>query len=241
MGTLIFPVIAQTNREYMLNQVKYNNHVGFQIGFDRNLMREGYKTDEGKFPTLTALNGFKVGMVYDGTIIAGFGVTMGLNYTISATQDRQWSKELSAQTGLYPQVKSRYLFQNIEIPIDWQYKFEIAQNTYLILYTGPTVQYNFYYRTTALRQDNANAAITSEKKNRYEIDQDGDDKTDYSQLNITWGVGAGFQYERYFLRGGYDFGIYNPFQDRFDDINKKYFQGRFDQWSLKIGMYLWSF
>ena len=64
------------------------------------------------------------------------------------------------------------------------------------------------------------------------------------RLNVTWGVGAGLQYERYFLRGGYDFGLINPYKEATfhvsDDYNP-YTRGRFDQWQIKIGMYLWEF
>jgi len=57
-------------------------------------------------------------------------------------------------------------------------------------------------------------------------------------LNITWGVGAGFQYRRYFLRGGYDFGLLNPY--KYTDFESgTHTHGRLDQWEIKIGMYLW--
>jgi hypothetical protein len=42
------------------------------------------------------------------------------------------------------------------------------------------------------------------------------------------------------VRGGYDFGILNPYkEDQFEgkDINTR---GRFDQWQIKVGMYLWE-
>ncbi len=216
--------------------------VGFQIGFARDLLRERKGNNETKkFPYLTALNGFKVGVVYDATIIKGFGVSMALNYTIAATQDRNWRKLNDAQIGTYPQIKDSYLFQSIDIPIDWQYKFEIAKETYLILYTGPTLQYNFYFNQTQHKKLTATTGEETTVLNRYAIDDDLDGKQDYNELNITWGIGAGFQYQRYFLRGGYDFGIYNPYKDRFHDVGGYYNRGRLDQWTLKIGMYLWEF
>jgi hypothetical protein len=61
------------------------------------------------------------------------------------------------------------------------------------------------------------------------------------RLNVTWGVGAGFQYDRYFLRGGYDFGIINPNKERSFVGHDAYTRGRFDQWQIKVGMYLWQF
>mgnify|MGYP003456251769 FL=1 len=61
-----------------------------------------------------------------------------------------------------------------------------------------------------------------------------------SRLNVTWGVGAGLQYKRYFLRGGYDFGLINPYKsDMFDGFDI-YTRGRFDQWQIKLGMYLFA-
>ncbi len=216
--------------------------VGIQIGFARDLLRERKgDTESEKFPYTTNLNGLKVGIVYDATIIKGFGVSMALNYTIAGAQDRNWRKQYSNQIGAYPQVKDSYIFQSIELPIDWQYKFEIAKETYLILYTGPTIQYNFSFRQTQYTKSTATTEATKAYHNHYDIDADADGTKDYTQLNITWGVGAGFQYQRYFLRGGYDFGIYNPYKDRFIDDLGKYNKGRFDQWSLKIGMYLWEF
>ena len=60
----------------------------------------------------------------------------------------------------------------------------------------------------------------------------------FRHLNITWGLGAGFQYKRYFLRGGYDFGLLNPYKNT-DFENGIHTRGRLDQWEIKIGMYLW--
>ena len=59
-----------------------------------------------------------------------------------------------------------------------------------------------------------------------------------SRLNVTWGVGAGLQYKRYFLRGGYDFGLLVPYK-KADFSNERHTRGRLDQWSIKVGMYLW--
>jgi hypothetical protein len=58
------------------------------------------------------------------------------------------------------------------------------------------------------------------------------------RLNVTWGVGAGFQYKRYFLRGGYDFGLIVPYKSA-DFVNGNHTRGRLDQWNIKVGVYLW--
>ncbi len=220
--------------------------LGFQVGYNRSLLREQgdpseLGTDGSKLPNVTALNGAKIGVIYDGTIVKGFGVMLGLNYTIAGTTG-QWTPTTDKFN--YPQESNSDLFQSFDLQIDWQYKFEIAKETYLILYTGPSIEYNFYFT----RKHGTQASSTSEKKydtySLYSVDLDKDEKMDYTPLNITWGVGAGFQYQRYFLRGGYDFGIYNPYKDRFYNITSEkgyYNKGRLDSWSISVGMYLWEF
>ena len=68
-------------------------------------------------------------------------------------------------------------------------------------------------------------------------DNNSDSNQQFKRFNVTWGVGAGFQYKRYFLRGGYDFGLINPYKNA-DFENENHTRGRLDQWNIKIGMYL---
>lgn len=215
-------------------------YIGLQLGYARPITHlNDPGRDAGKTLTPSAYNGFKVGVVYDATIIKGFGVTMGLNYTFGATST-PWVKKVTTQPTDYPQVRSNGLYHQLEIPVDWQYKFEIAKRTWLILYTGPTLQCglsftkkNYINNGKDAQQDAANPIddIYSE--------EDIKDNA-LKRLNVTWGIGAGFQYERYFLRGGYDFGLINPYKSQSFVGKDIYTRGRFDQWQIKLGIYLWE-
>jgi hypothetical protein len=178
----------------------------------------------------------KIGFVYDATLWKGLGVSMGLNYTFGANVT-DWTQKVSTQQGLYPQVRSRGQYHQLEIPVDWQYKFEIAQNTWIILYTGPTLQCGLALKDKWYIRINKETESISKAENSYSEQ----DMADYAlkRLNVTWGLGAGFQYEKYFLRGGYDFGIINPYKAQSFN-NGAYTRGRFDQWQIKLGMYLWE-
>ena len=211
-------------------------YVGVQLGFTQPITRLNLPVlgQETKL-TPTVLNGFKVGVVYDATIVKGFGYTLGLNYTFGANTS-EWKK-----IGIldYPRTQKQELYHQLEIPVDWQYKFEIANKTYLMLYTGPTLQVGLSYKQNTRTQMTSSGEIASVDKDVYTMDG-----VALKRLNVTWGVGAGLQYERYFLRGGYDFGLINPYKEATfhvsDDYNP-YTRGRFDQWQIKIGMYLWEF
>ena len=222
-------------------QAESHHAIGVQVGFTQPISRlnspvPGYDTKL----TPTIYNGLKVGIVYEETIVKGFGYTIGLNYTFAANAT-DWMKQETGQPSLYPQVRSRGQYHQLEIPVDWQYKFQIADNTYLMLYTGPTLQCGLALNDKwYVRMDNQSDALTLEE-NLYSKEEMGDYTLD--RLNVTWGVGAGFQYDRYFLRGGYDFGILNPYKEatfQVSDEYSPYTRGRFDQWQIKIGMYLWE-
>jgi hypothetical protein len=184
--------------------------------------------------------GLKVGVVYDASYIAGFGSSMGINYTFGV-YNSGWQSRNPAY-GDYPKDRQLITYHELEAFVDWQYKFEVAKETYLILYTGPTIQCGLSLDWRKDTKDDITGEVVTvngDAVDAYKIDEDSSlGNNAFKRLNVTWGVGAGFQYKRYFLRGGYDFGLINPYK-KSDFANGVHTRGRFDQWSIKIGMYLW--
>lgn len=214
-----------------------NNYLGVQFGFAQPTTYLNAPQPADKTVLNPVIyNGFKVGMVYETDIIKGFGVIMGLNYTFG-TSATDWVKKVNNQPGKYPEVCSKGLYHQIELPIDWQYKFEIAQDTWIILYTGPTLQCGISLLNTKYLNTGKQTSITDSKEL-----YDENAGTDYvlKRINVTWGIGAGFQYDRYFLRGGYDFGLINPYVSQTFTGQDVYTRGRFDQWQIKLGIYFWK-
>lgn len=218
---------------------------GVQIGWAQPILRlndpSGFYPKDSLVNT-TKLNGFKVGVVYDASYIAGFGSSIGINYTFAAGST-DWIK--AGSIAEYPRSRTSVMYHEIEVFVDWQYKFELAKETYIMLYTGPSIQCGIALRerNTIQTQSIIDGSINSTHKDydRYGTERSNED---LKRLNVTWGVGAGFQYKQYFLRGGYDFGIINPYKStQFVDVlgqpSDRYTRGRLDQWSIKVGMYLW--
>jgi hypothetical protein len=229
--TLILFICAATT------MASAQDYFGVQLGFAQPIARLNTPTNKTSLFS-TSYNGFKVGLVYDATIVKGFGVSMGLNYTFG-NHTSAW-KQIGKNP--HPQERSTGQYHQLEIPIDWQYKFEIAKRTWIILYTGPTLQCGLDL-TSKLYKTNNGKEIILEKDNSF-YSEDMKDK-ELKRINVTWGLGAGFQYDRYFLRGGYDFGLINPYKaSQFDytDTNGGHprTRGRFDQWQIKVGIYLWQ-
>lgn len=232
----IFLMIVLVWSGILLTKAENKQFFGVQIGYTQPVTRLNLPVSgKEKELTPTIYNGFKVGVVYDATIVAGFGYSIGLNYTFGANES-EWK-----QTGIayFPREKTQEVYHQLEIPVDWQYKFEIAKRTWLMLYTGPTLQCGLAFQNHTFKQRLANAEPTIETVDRYTMDNN----FALQRINVTWGVGAGIQYERYFVRGGYDFGIINPYKAKsfyVTDVYNPYTRGRFDQWQIKLGIYLWE-
>lgn len=229
---LVICVITMT-----MANIHAQEYFGVQIGYANPITRLNTPNNKNTLVP-SSYSGIKVGAVYDATLWKGLGVTMGLNYTFAANK----TQKTSPAVGLYPQTYSRGQYHQLEIPVDWQYKFEIAKHTWIMLYTGPTLQCGLAfnsknYITYDGKTDNLHPINPNDN---YYSEEDTKDKA-LKRLNVTWGIGAGFQYERYFLRGGYDFGLINPYKAQTFNNADIYTRGFFDQWQIKLGMYLWEF
>ena len=223
---------------------------GLQIGWAQPIMRINLPSNpdyaKDSITSVTKLKGFKVGVVYDASYIAGFGSSIGINYTFAASNSGWKAKGALAD---YPRYRQLITYHELELFVDWQYKFEVAKETYLMLYTGPTIQCGLALDMRTDTQNDYGGPIDYMHGNGYDPSKDDYSRLDeennhFKRLNITWGLGAGFQYKQYFLRGGYDFGIINPYANRqFVDgggnPKDQYTRGRLDQWNIKIGVYLW--
>lgn len=237
MKRIVLTVIAVVMAGAMMAQTE---GLGVHIGFTEPILRlnSPLGNEATKLSNKTVTNGFKLGLSYDASLWKGLGSTLGLNYTFAADRS-PWTS--ASTVGAYPKKQSQTLYQQIELFVDWQYKFEIAKETYLILYSGPSLQcaLQFKEQTTTRQFDGSTQLATTDRL----ANNDPRTISDLNRFNITWGVGAGFQYQRYFLRGGYDFGLMNPYKiSNFNEVHlgDRHTRGRLDQWSLKLGIYLWS-
>ena len=211
--------------------------LGFNLGFAEPVMYYRASSSAEKL-TRQATDGVKIGVIYETTIVKGFGVSSSLNYTQSA-HIGAWT----VTPGITAvQTKEDHNMHQLEIPVDWQYKFLIAKKTYLAVYTGPTMQIGLA-NTFRYRERVGDKVTKDWKEDVYKIDSDHDGIPDFNRVNVTWGIGLGFHYKQYFIRGGYDFGLMSVYKDKFHNVgdsgwNRK---GRLDQWQIKLGIYFWQF
>lgn len=234
-----FSIFTMLCMAFMLSaQSQQSQSLGVQLGFAESVLRDNTVSHTKKLDNVTISDGLKVGLIYDATLIKGFGMSMAINYAFTMDAGK-WVIENEMYVA--KKIRTARMLHTIELPIEWQYKFKIATDTWLIAYTGPNLQYNFAFKETITRRNDATGQTSEDKNKHYDVDADGDGNSDYSRFNIQWGVGAGFQYQNYYIRGGYNFGIYNHFRDNYNDTGAYSNRARFDEWSIRLGIYFLNF
>ena len=232
--TLLAVVAATT--AILAEQPTERQHLGFEIGYNRPLLRESTAAST-KLANTISMNGMKVGVVYDASIFKGFGTYLGVYYNVANTYTK-WQD--GAGLTKYPQTREQYLTHSIDIPVNLQYRFPIADDTYLIVYTGPSFEYAFSLRQSSYTRT-FDQQITRTDKSYFDIDSDGDGKKDYSHFFVKWSVGGGFQFQNYYLRAGYEFGIKSLYSDNYNNTYDYTRHGRYDSWNIRLGIYFLNF
>lgn len=246
-----------------------NQNFGLQFGFDRHLYRLNSPSVSGKDKnelSVDPLNGGKIGFVYDVTFYEGLGLFLDFNYSYTM-HNSPWRDIAYNELGLPTKLTGiQYRSKAEEHMLDWnvlmQYKFDIAGNTYLSLFTGPSIQYiaqyksRDYFRTSDGTEIYPGAKILGWDVNTEDI------APYYKNYNVSWGVGLMFQYDCYFIRGGYNFGLINPYKEdcwgniKYVDENgqtndwfkrpgsnepdDRLTRGRMDSWYITLGVFLWQ-
>jgi len=245
-------------------------NVGLQFGFDRHLYRMNAPSASGKDKSELSkqpLNGGKLGFVYDATFYKGLGIFLGFNYSYTM-HSSPWVTIPYSEKGSKAQFNCiDYRYKAEEHMLDWnflmQYKFEIAGSTYLGLFTGPSIQYIAQYKSRDYFRNSDGTPIEEGVFiKEYSVNSEAISPY-YRNFNISWGIGAMFQFDCYFLRGGYDFGLINPYKittfgevtvendkgvpypifektDGSYEPDDRLTRGRLDSWFITLGVFIWQ-
>lgn len=228
---------------------------GIQIGSQGNLLRQNSLTEEKKLGLANNLNGPQIGIAYETDFYKGLGTYIALNYSYSM----QFAKSTPSMSNNF-ETQTATLYHSLNIPFQLQFRYLLAQKTWVALYTGPMFQFGLKMQQIQTTQQPI-AGLDPDKttKNEYQYnydyyiiheqasrnihsDADNDGRRDFNRFNPMWSVGGAFQFHQFFIRGGYSWGIANLYYDRtFTDLNNQASSWirrvRHDEWSVSIGWY----
>lgn len=145
-------------------------------------------------------NGAYAGVTFNIPVAGGFGIAPGVYYS------GLFSKDSDAATifGINLSGSTTFIEHAINVPLYLNYAIDLARDTKVFLFGGPTAQYGL--ASTVKYDGSVGGASGSTKYSNY-------DDEDYNRFNVYLGGGIGFQAGVLQVTVGYDYGMMNQYKD----------------------------
>ena len=186
-------------------QQEYHFAVEYRLeaGYIQNQQRSANLTYPDMF-----LHGARVGATFTFLLPYRFSMQVGALYSIAyGTQEQHW-RSLDAPSTQTEYINHRVLEHNLTVPVRCFYSIPLWKQLGMFFYAGPQLQIGLAqndYMQTHLSASNT-AWMQSQGIHTEPYDRMADELI---RANIQLGVGGGFEWDRYRIQGGYDFGLNN--------------------------------
>ena len=141
-------------------------------------------------------NGFYVGATYNIPVAGGFGIAPGVYYS--------WISTKGFESGWLGTASGTFTEQAINVPLYFDYGFNLSRDAKFIIFAGPTAQYGLSSKTK-LDVETVLGGIGTVINNY-------DKNYDYNRFNVYLGGGVGFQAGSILITVGYDYGLLNLYK-----------------------------
>lgn len=174
-----------------------------EVGFLQNWQR----VRKVEFPDMY-LNGVRLGATFTFNLPLHFGLQTGVLYTLIYGSNEQHWRSMDAPSVQTEYIRHRVLEHSFAVPVRVYYTIPLWKQLNLLFYTGPQLYIG------AAENDYMETHLSEGTKNWLDgqgIPTEAYDRmtNDLIRANIQWGLGAGLEWDRYRLQGGYDFGLNN--------------------------------
>ena len=198
-NTFFDPTRKQADEKPYQFGVEYRIEVGFT--------QHQQRTDKLNYADMY-LHGARLGANVTFLLPKNFSLQTGLLYTIVYGRQQQHWRSMDAPSVQEEYINHRILEHNFTIPVRCVYTFSVWRDLNIFLYGGPQLHIglaeNDYMKNHLSAGTEAwlqTQGIPTEPYDRM--------AEELWRANIQMGVGAGLEWQRYRLQGGYDFGLNN--------------------------------
>ena len=144
-------------------------------------------------------NGAYAGVSFNIPIAGGLAVAPGVYYSMLTSK----SGDAASLFGVTVSGSSTFMEHAINVPLYLNYGIDLARDTKVFLFGGPTLQYGL---ASTVKYD-ANVAGVSGSKTTSNYDN-----ANYNRMNVYLGGGMGFQVSALQITVGYDYGMMNQYK-----------------------------
>lgn len=196
-----------------------------EVGYVQNNQRTRNKT----YPD-TYLHGGRIGFAVDFLLPYHFSLQTGVHYSLAAGRTTQhWA--IAGSTYQEEYQRHDLLEHNLIIPVRAYYTQKLVKSFRMLFYAGPQLQIGLAQRDKIKNNLDAETQTWIESLGVRTETYDRD-KEVLHRVNIQLGVGGGFEYDRYRLTAGYDFGLNNLVRNKQIDTQHMWEWG----WHVTFGV-----
>ena len=141
-------------------------------------------------------NGAYAGVSFNVPLAGGLAIAPGVYYSMITSKE-------TASLGTIISGSGTFMEHAINVPVYLNYGIELARDTKVFLYGGPTVQYGL--ASTVKYDANVAGVSGSTTHNNY-------DSESYNRMNVYLGGGVGFGVGALLISVGYDYGMMNQYK-----------------------------
>ena len=141
-------------------------------------------------------NGFYAGASFNIPIAGAFGIAPGVYYSLLTSKETASIGSIISGSGTFTE-------HAINVPVYLNYGINIARDTKVFLFGGPTLQYGL---ASNVRYDAQVAGVSgSNTVSNY-------NDSNFNRMNVYLGGGLGFQAGAFQVTVGYDYGMMNQYK-----------------------------
>ena len=144
-------------------------------------------------------NGAYAGVSFNIPVAGGFGIAPGVYYSMIGSK----SGDAATIFGVNISGSSTFMEHAINVPVYLNYGYELARDTKIFVFGGPTVQYGL--ASTVKYDGSVGSASGSKTYSNY-------DNENFNRMNVYVGGGMGFQISALQITVGYDYGMMNQYK-----------------------------
>lgn len=194
---------------HMDKQEKESYHFAVNYRLEIGYVQNNQRTPNLSFPNMF-LHGVRVGGTFDFILPAHFSLQTGLLFNVAYGTNEQHSRSMDAASSMEEYQQHRVLEWTAIVPIHCYYTIPLWKQLNLFFFTGldmsiGLIEHDFIH-------NNLSPRVQEEwiEKNGYHLDEyDRYTANELHRFNAQWVLGGGFEWDKYRLQAGYDFGLNN--------------------------------
>ena len=181
---------------------------GVEYRLEAGYVQSNQRTKNYSYPDMF-LHGARIGATFTFLLPIHFSLQTGVLYSATYGRNEQHWRSMDAPSVQTEYIRHRVLEHNLTIPVRCFYTIPLWKQLNMFFYGGPQLQIGMAQTDYMQLHLSEGTLQWLQEKGVHTGQYDLYSSDELFRTNIQMGVGGGFEWDRYRLQSGYDFGLNN--------------------------------